>query len=319
MRHLICTLFIFACAWAIELYAQTPYDSFSPETSRPMLGIAETESQTDSILCAVFADMQNQILLLVDVSNGEVLAAAPITDEVLKWMSVDPLADKYPGVSPYAYCGWNPINAIDPDGRRPIYSTDGELLGTDDAGLQGQAVVMDSKFFEQNMPQERASAFDLGVSYLSEEAFDKYSISYNALSSRPDWDGYISLREANTWYRIGEGEPLYADLGKIDLSGIRSLGEKYVGQKKSFNLLTTSSSIETGLVYGNITLKRYPNHQVRAYSDMYNFEMHPWTNPLNWGRNIETIIGNKVAGNGVPFDIHFYGTQTLTPILPWIK
>lgn len=72
-------------------------------------------------------------------------------------------------------------------------------------------------------------------------------------------------------------------------------------------------------IYGNITLKRYPNHQVRAYSDTYNFEMHPWTNPLNWGRNIETIIGNKVAGTGIPYDIHFYGAQTLIPILPWIK
>jgi hypothetical protein len=29
---------------------------------------------------------------------------------------VDPLAEKYPGVSPYAYCLNNPVNAIDPDG-----------------------------------------------------------------------------------------------------------------------------------------------------------------------------------------------------------
>ena len=33
------------------------------------------------------------------------------------WLSVDPLADKYPGISPYAYCSWDPINKIDPDGR----------------------------------------------------------------------------------------------------------------------------------------------------------------------------------------------------------
>ena len=32
-------------------------------------------------------------------------------------MSVDPLADKYPGISPYAYCAWNPIKYKDPDGR----------------------------------------------------------------------------------------------------------------------------------------------------------------------------------------------------------
>ena len=33
------------------------------------------------------------------------------------FLSVDPMADKYPGVSPYAYCAWNPIIIIDPSGN----------------------------------------------------------------------------------------------------------------------------------------------------------------------------------------------------------
>ena len=33
------------------------------------------------------------------------------------WLSVDPLADKYPNISPYAYAAWNPVKYIDPDGR----------------------------------------------------------------------------------------------------------------------------------------------------------------------------------------------------------
>ena len=36
------------------------------------------------------------------------------------WLSVDPMMDKYPGISPYNYCMWNPINVIDPDGRDTI-------------------------------------------------------------------------------------------------------------------------------------------------------------------------------------------------------
>ena len=32
------------------------------------------------------------------------------------WLSVDPMMDKYPGISPYAYCAWNPVRFIDPDG-----------------------------------------------------------------------------------------------------------------------------------------------------------------------------------------------------------
>ena len=32
------------------------------------------------------------------------------------WLSVDPMVDKYPGISPYAYCAWNPIKVVDPNG-----------------------------------------------------------------------------------------------------------------------------------------------------------------------------------------------------------
>ncbi len=33
------------------------------------------------------------------------------------WLSVDPMSDKYPSISPYAYCAWNPIKLVDPEGR----------------------------------------------------------------------------------------------------------------------------------------------------------------------------------------------------------
>ena len=34
------------------------------------------------------------------------------------FLSVDPMADKYPNISPYAYCAWNPVRLVDPDGRK---------------------------------------------------------------------------------------------------------------------------------------------------------------------------------------------------------
>ena len=39
------------------------------------------------------------------------------SDLMTGWLSVDPMADKYPGLSPYAYCAWNPVKLVDPDGR----------------------------------------------------------------------------------------------------------------------------------------------------------------------------------------------------------
>ena len=49
------------------------------------------------------------------------------------WLSVDPMADKYPSMSPYAYCAWNPVKLVDPDGREigDYYSESGKLLGSD--------------------------------------------------------------------------------------------------------------------------------------------------------------------------------------------
>ncbi|MBQ0044559.1 MAG: RHS repeat-associated core domain-containing protein [Bacteroidales bacterium] len=37
-----------------------------------------------------------------------------------RWTTVDPLAEKYPGISPYSYCAGNPINFVDHDGKDPF-------------------------------------------------------------------------------------------------------------------------------------------------------------------------------------------------------
>jgi RHS repeat-associated protein len=39
------------------------------------------------------------------------------------WLSVDPMADKYPSISPYAYCVWNPVKLVDPKGKEVEYSS----------------------------------------------------------------------------------------------------------------------------------------------------------------------------------------------------
>lgn len=39
------------------------------------------------------------------------------------WTKVDPLVDNYLHISPYAYCNWNPIKYVDPDGRVIVVGT----------------------------------------------------------------------------------------------------------------------------------------------------------------------------------------------------
>ena len=45
-----------------------------------------------------------------------------------RWMIPDPLSEKYYGISPYAYCADNPLNAVDPDGRSVHTNKDGKVI-----------------------------------------------------------------------------------------------------------------------------------------------------------------------------------------------
>ena len=63
---------------------------------------------------------------------------------------MDPLCEKYYSVSPYAYCGNNPIRYIDPTGMwiSPYYDYDGNFLGTDDDGFSGAVKITTPIVFE---------------------------------------------------------------------------------------------------------------------------------------------------------------------------
>jgi RHS repeat-associated protein len=239
-----------------------------------------------------------------------------------RWGQVDQMSEKRFGISPYSFVQDNPLKYIDPNGLldRPIYDTEGNFLGTDDEGLQGEAIIMNSENFKQGMSVEAALNNNLGIEGLNGvDAQNKFTDHYNSLKGRPDYDGYLTLEDANEWYRSGNGQSLYTSLEKIDLSGIYSLGEGFVGQEKAFNLLLNSNNLNDALVYGTITLKRYPNNTVRAYNDQYDFIPNDWNNPLNYIRNLSTLGGQIVAGVGIPYDINIYGSKTLTPIFPGIK
>ena len=38
------------------------------------------------------------------------------------WLSVDPMSDKYPSLSPYTYCVDNPVKVVDPNGEENMYA-----------------------------------------------------------------------------------------------------------------------------------------------------------------------------------------------------
>ena len=61
------------------------------------------------------------------------------SDLMTGWLSVDPMADKYPSLSPYAYCAWNPIRLVDPDGE-DIYYFDKSGKYTHKESMKGEHI-----------------------------------------------------------------------------------------------------------------------------------------------------------------------------------
>ena len=59
----------------------------------------------------------------LDAETGFSYFGARYLDHTLTtaWLSVDPMSDKYPSISPYAYCAWNPLKLVDPDGNFPFH------------------------------------------------------------------------------------------------------------------------------------------------------------------------------------------------------
>ena len=252
-----------------------------------------------------------------------------------RW-NVDPVVVEWE--SSYSVFENNPLNMVDINGNsaNPIYDTDGEFLGTDDKGLQGEAIVMKKEDFAQGMKHEDAvkkgvKFKDLPLVY-SNEMRGKIDNHFATLPSRPDFDGKITLSEANKWYRSGpvdnEGNrlPLFADLSLVDLKFVSKKDFSKVGEKKS---VQTFGNSEDGKVYGQIVLTYMGDNAVKSSFDIYNFEMHytPSNDPnltsrmkSNFKRvlrNMATFAGRVYADQSMvdskgEFKIHFYGTGSIS-------
>jgi len=102
------------------------------------------------------------------------------------WYSVDPLAEKYPGVGSYVYCLDNPVRLIDPDGRKVIAS---KLSGD-----QAKAFVMFAKTEE-------------GKAFLDKYASKGQKLAYKGeVFYQSNAQGKYDKKGVDLIYKMGDNE-----------------------------------------------------------------------------------------------------------------
>ena len=256
--------------------------------------------------------------------------------DVARFVSLDPLAADYASWSPYNYVMGNPVSLIDPTGRSasPVYDPTGEFLGTDDEGLQGEAIVMDKANFSQGMSHDWAKSFDKGVGSLGPEAKARYEGTQASLPSRPDWDGFVTPIEGIEWAKQRPGimnadgtpnsmynatDALYVDVAQLDFGNLKMKDLNSIGQSTWVNLyphteMGRPASIFTTYAFGKttMTLLNSDGYVVMPNGPQNTFDWN-YGGAGGWKRDLG--IGLERARNGLNsshgFPLKTYGVGRL--------
>ena len=124
-----------------------------------------------------------------------------------RWLTQDPLSEKYYGISPYAFCAGNPMRYVDPDGRKIVIGTFWQRLGAA-LGMKIDFIEKVSKQFEQN----NAASSEIKSIY---QELEKSDLVFKVLplSESPEGSdiGIHVISDTDAVLGEGQGATLYYD------------------------------------------------------------------------------------------------------------
>ena len=112
------------------------------------------------------------------------------------WLSVDPMSDKYPSLSPYVYCANNPVKLVDPNGEEISTHTDkdGNVLAVYNDGILGIFVHTQAEIDDYHNGVKFQNNYDQMIGY-------SLCVSSFAPGDKIDFGSY----QAKQWLNIFEG------------------------------------------------------------------------------------------------------------------
>ena len=170
------------------------------------------------------------------------------SDLMTGWLSVDPMADKYPGLSPYAYCAWNPVRLVDPDGEE-WKDAEGNVI-KDHSNIKVYIFYDPNDFDKQSrqMYRDAETKYGKGSVALSDVTTEvEFSKDWNDMSG-------FDIREVNLNYH-GNNQTLMLDSkngeyvtstgnGMTNISGTQSINVKDL-PKPNGNIKNAQLNINT--------------------------------------------------------------------------
>lgn len=259
--------------------------------------------------------------------------------QIGRWWQIDPKGNQFESQSPYCAMDNNPVLKTDPTGTiaNPIYDQYGNLLGTDNRGLQGKAIVMAKSNFIQGMKHGDALKENLGAAGLkNDKAKSDLLSSYNSLPSRPDYDGFVTISEGVAWAKSHPGalkhptpeNTLYIDASKLDFGNITTSNFiRGINVPTPINLFNAGNFAASA---GNATLRGTVYALGRVDMELLDKSKgtvkiinnpstdYDWNKGGGFWRNTFINVERWRAGVGDAdgFKTYYYGTGTLNKFVP---
>ena len=196
------------------------------------------------------------------------------------WLSVDPMSDKYPGVSPYTYCGNNPVRLVDKDGREfgDYYNWQGKRLGWDGAHNDDVHFISDRK----SIKLLKNSNSSVSTEHVEIDVTTTKKIINEALKVYTRASNNGQTKEESTYITTtGKFHATGPNVSELSSEEIPNVCTEYEGE-----LLYT--------IHSHIPLYKKKGDELSVYTSS---ALRPSTEGPNADINTHTLIQNVIVGS----------------------
>ncbi len=218
------------------------------------------------------------------------------------WLSVDPMAGKYPSLSPYAYCAGNPLIFMDPDGNkiRPVNAKANKAM--DNKSMKyGQLLRIPNPTQDNVYSTERyfSSRKEFNEAFKSELKKSDCNFSKNDMEEA--WSFYEALSDPSIIeVSVFETSDEFSQDFSYNYNNSENNGSKLIGD----GLMTENSEYEKfveilkyagGTVLKDIAEALYKGKEIKANNKSYSIS--PDRSGEGWVFFNNNEGGNKVKGH----------------------